>query len=179
MSPEQARGKPRISARTSGPSACVLYEMLTGKTLFGGESVSDTLAAVLTREPDLALSHSPVRPLLRTCLEKDPKRRLRDIGDAWRLVEETPVAPGREWRTGAPRALDGGGRAGPHRRGARFHSIFQKRPRRRRWCASAFRRRRRARSANGWPSRPTGGISRSRAPGPTESGASGSIVRCA
>ena len=72
MSPEQARGKPSTSAPTSGPSASLLYEMLTGKRLFDGETVSDVLAAVLTREPDWARlppSTPPgVQRLLRRCL---------------------------------------------------------------------------------------------------------------
>jgi eukaryotic-like serine/threonine-protein kinase len=65
---------------------CVLYEMLTGKQAFQGESVTDTLAAVIKEEPDWSLlpSATPgrVRVLLQRCLQKDPRQRLRDIGDA-------------------------------------------------------------------------------------------------
>ena len=93
MAPEQAKGKAVDKRADIWAFGVVLYEMLTGEALFGGETVSDTLAAVLTRDPDLERVPAPVRKLLRSCLEKDPKRRLRDIGDAWRLVEEAPVAP--------------------------------------------------------------------------------------
>ena len=68
----------------------VLYEMLTGTQPFAGATVSDTLAAVLKTEPDLAQVPPQAQKLLRRCLEKDPKRRLRDIGDAKILLEETP-----------------------------------------------------------------------------------------
>ena len=70
--------------------------MLTGKRLFEGETVSDTLAQVLTKEPDWEQVPAKVRRLLQTCLEKDPKKRLRDIGDAWELLEEPrATAPSR------------------------------------------------------------------------------------
>jgi serine/threonine protein kinase len=86
MSPEQARGR-LVDRRTDIWSfGCVLYEMLTGRRAFGGETVSDTMAAILSREPDwtalpLELPDS-LRRLLRRCLTKDPRQRLRDIGDA-------------------------------------------------------------------------------------------------
>jgi hypothetical protein len=63
----------------------VLFEMLTGKRLFDGETVSDTLAAVLKTEPDLNEVPAKVRRLLEACLQKDPKQRLQAIGD-WRLL---------------------------------------------------------------------------------------------
>jgi serine/threonine protein kinase len=66
----------------------VFYETLTGKRLFEGETVSDTLAQVLTKEPDWEQVPAKVRRLLKKCLEKDPQRRLRDIGDAKLLLEE-------------------------------------------------------------------------------------------
>jgi serine/threonine protein kinase/tetratricopeptide (TPR) repeat protein len=86
MSPEQARGKP-VDKRTDIWSfGCVLYELLTGRRIFGGETASDILAAILTAEPrwDLLPRDTPprIRELLRRTLEKDPNRRLRDIGDA-------------------------------------------------------------------------------------------------
>jgi eukaryotic-like serine/threonine-protein kinase len=86
MSPEQARGQP-IDKRTDIWSfGCVLYEMLTGRRAFAAATGSDTLVAVLDRDPDwhaIPASTSPgVQHLVRRCLEKDPKRRLRDIGDA-------------------------------------------------------------------------------------------------
>lgn len=86
MSPEQARGKPVDKRADIWAFGVVLYEMLTRRKLFEGETVSDTLAAVLTRDPDLTAlpSSTPpaVRRLLKRCLERDPKKRLRDIGDA-------------------------------------------------------------------------------------------------
>ncbi len=86
MSPEQAGESPWKSAPTSGAFGVVLYEMLTGKRLFAGETVSDTLAAVLRHEIrlDALPPETPavVRNLLVRCLERDPKNRLRDIGEA-------------------------------------------------------------------------------------------------
>ena len=91
MSPEQARGMTVDKRADIWAFGVVLYEMLTGRRLFDGESMTDTLAAVLTKEPEWNRVPAPARPLLRSCLEKDPKRRLRDIGDAWRLLEDAPV----------------------------------------------------------------------------------------
>ncbi len=92
MSPEQARGKPVDKRADIWAFGIVLYEMLTGKRLFEGETVSDTLAAVLKTEPDLTQIPPKVRRLLDACLQKDPKHRLQAIGD-WRLVvEDTPPA---------------------------------------------------------------------------------------
>jgi len=91
MSPEQARGK-RVDRRADVFAfGCLFYEMLTGKQAFSGETVSDTLAAVLRAEPDWALlpkdTPRAVVKLLKRCLEKDPRQRLRDIGEA-RIVLE-------------------------------------------------------------------------------------------
>jgi hypothetical protein len=86
MSPEQARGYPADKRADIWAFGVVLFEMLSGRRLFVGETISDTLASVLKTEPDWHLLPSTVtarlRALLRWCLEKDPKRRLRDIGDA-------------------------------------------------------------------------------------------------
>ena len=86
MSPEQARGKPVDKRTDIWAFGVVLHEMLTGRPLFQGETVSDTLAAILTQEPDfgdLPADVPPrVRALLQRCLRKDPRERLRDIGDA-------------------------------------------------------------------------------------------------
>lgn len=72
----------------------VLYELLTGASLFGGgETVSDSLAAVITKEPDLTAVLPQVRPLVKSGLEKDPRLRLRDIGDVRVLLESSPAAP--------------------------------------------------------------------------------------
>ena len=92
MSPEQARGKD-VDKRTDIWSfGCVLYDMLTARHAFPGDTLSDTLAAILTREPDWSLLPpdlpAPIRRLLRRLLEKDVNRRLRDIGDARFEIEE-------------------------------------------------------------------------------------------
>jgi len=91
MSPEQARGKDVDRRADVWAFGVVLYEMLTGKRLFQGETVADTLAAVLAREPDLNLVPAKVRPLLKMCLEKDPQKRLRHIGDVMALVDASGV----------------------------------------------------------------------------------------
>jgi Tol biopolymer transport system component len=91
MSPEQARGKPVDKRSDIWAFGCVLYEMLTGRRLFEGDTVQESLAAVLKDEPDLSRAPASVQPLLRRCLQKDPRRRLRDIGDAMALLEERPV----------------------------------------------------------------------------------------
>ena len=115
MSPEQARGR-RVDKRTDIWSfGVVLYECLTGRNPFQGETVSDMLAKVLERDPDwdrLPPDTPPqVRALLRKCLQKDPTRRLRDIGDARidvldlitesgrvkAVVDESSTAPGRSY----------------------------------------------------------------------------------
>src|SRR5512139_1971255 len=81
MSPEQARGKPVDKRADIWAFGVVLYEMLTGRQPFAGETVSDVLAAVLTREPDwsaLPADAAFVAGVLERCLERDPRRRLRD-----------------------------------------------------------------------------------------------------
>ena len=92
MSPEQARGKPVDKRADIWAFGVVLYEMIAGRRLFQGESVSDTLAAVLREEPPWDGIPTQVQRLLKSCLTKDPRRRLRDIGDAWRLLEDAPGA---------------------------------------------------------------------------------------
>jgi Tol biopolymer transport system component len=86
MSPEQARGKPVDKRADIWAFGVVLYEMLSGQRLFPGETVTDVIAAVLTREVDWSAlradTPASVRRLLRRCLERDPRQRLRDIGDA-------------------------------------------------------------------------------------------------
>ncbi len=94
MSPEQARAQP-VDRRTDlWAFGCLLYEMLSGKKAFDGPTITDVLAAVVTRDPDWdALppdTPTPVRRLLRRCLEKDLKKRLRDAGDASLLLEDNP-----------------------------------------------------------------------------------------
>ena len=104
MSPEQARGAP-VDRRTDiWAFGCVLYEMLTGRLAFDGNTRSDIVAGILEREPDWATvppeTPGAVRRLLRRCLEKDHRRRIRDIGDVKLELEdiasaETPSDPGR------------------------------------------------------------------------------------
>jgi len=79
---------PAISAPTSGLYGVVLYEMLTGKQAFAEGTVSDTLAAVLRAEPQWDAIPVGMRRLVRRCLEKNPKRRLRDIGEARVVIED-------------------------------------------------------------------------------------------
>jgi Tol biopolymer transport system component len=85
MSPEQARGYSVDKRSDIWAFGCVLYEMLTGRLAFPGDTVSDTIAKILEGEPDWsalpAATPARVRRLLLRCLAKDPKQRLRDIGD--------------------------------------------------------------------------------------------------
>jgi Tol biopolymer transport system component len=92
MSPEQARGK-RVDRRADiWAFGCVLYEMVIAQGAFAGETTSDILACVIRAEPDWSLLPGSIplriRELLHRCLQKDPKQRLRDIGDARIAVEE-------------------------------------------------------------------------------------------
>ena len=100
MSPEQARGQEvdkRADIRAFG---VVLYEMLTGKRAFKGETTSDTLASVLKIDPDWnalpAETPKTIRKLLRRCLEKNPKLRLHDIADARIEIDEGLAEPAGE-----------------------------------------------------------------------------------
>ncbi|MGA9885157.1 MAG: protein kinase [Candidatus Acidiferrales bacterium] len=92
MSPEQAKAKPVDRRADIWAFGCVLYEMLTGKVAFAGETITDTLAAVLTRDPNWSLlpakTPARVRVLLQRCLQKDPKQRLHDSGDARIALDE-------------------------------------------------------------------------------------------
>ncbi len=96
MSPEQARGRPVDRRTDNWAFGCVLYELLTGKQAYAGETISDILAAVLTKEPDWsALPSLPasVTKLLRRCLQKDARRRLQHIGDARLELEDAQAEP--------------------------------------------------------------------------------------
>jgi len=92
MSPEQMQGSQIDKRADIWAFGVMLYEMLTGQTLFAGATVLDTLAAVSTKEPAWDRVPAKVRRLLRRCLERDPKRRLRDIGEFAFVLEETPAA---------------------------------------------------------------------------------------
>ena len=98
MSPEQARGKPVDRRADIWAFGVVLYEMLSGRQAYGGETASDSMAAVITREPDWSALPGNLPPhidaLLRRCLMKDEKRRLRDIGEARVALEENAGAAG-------------------------------------------------------------------------------------
>jgi len=106
MSPEQARGKP-VDRRTDiWAFGCVLYEMLTGKRPFDGETISDSIGKILQTDADLSAlpagTPRAARELIARCLVKDPKKRLRDIGDA-RLALDEAAREGPE--TALPRSM--------------------------------------------------------------------------
>ncbi|MDH3627379.1 MAG: protein kinase [Acidobacteriota bacterium] len=95
MSPEQARGK-KVDRRTDiWAFGVVLFEMLTGERLYHGETVTDVIAAVVTREPEWeklpTSTPASLRRVLKRCLQKDPRKRLRDIGDAALELREPSV----------------------------------------------------------------------------------------
>ncbi len=88
MAPEQARGKTVDKRADIWAFGVVLWEMLTGQQLFEGETITDVLANVVHREPDWNRVPKRTRRLLRSCLERDPRKRLQDIGDARLLLDE-------------------------------------------------------------------------------------------
>jgi hypothetical protein len=90
MSPEQAKGKAVDKRADIWAFGCILYECLAGKRAFEGETITETLAAVLTKDPEWEKAPPKMQPLLRRCLERDPKKRLRDIGEAMAWVEIAP-----------------------------------------------------------------------------------------
>jgi serine/threonine-protein kinase len=92
MAPEQARGKDVDKRADIWAFGVVLYEMVTGRRAFDGEDASTILAAVIKTEPRWDGVPLQVRRLIEKCLQKDPPKRLRDIGDAWDLLRE-PQAP--------------------------------------------------------------------------------------
>jgi Tol biopolymer transport system component/tRNA A-37 threonylcarbamoyl transferase component Bud32 len=104
MSPEQARGQAVDKRADIWAFGVVLYEMVTGTRLFNAATMSDSLVAILTREPDLTVASEKTRRLLQRCLEKDPKKRLRDIGDAMALLETTPLDTAGKAERARPRA---------------------------------------------------------------------------
>ena len=116
MSPEQARGQPVDKRTDIWAFGCVLFEMCAHQPPFAGATISDALAAVIEREPDWELLRAGTPPslvrLLRRCLTKDPKLRLRDIGEARIALEQgtdtADVAPrSTTRRAGGDRCLPG------------------------------------------------------------------------
>jgi serine/threonine protein kinase len=97
MRPEQARGTALDRRSDIWAFGCVLYEMLTARSPFGGATVSDVIAAILGRDPDWTLLPAApppaIRRLLRRCLEKDRRRRLADAADARLEIEEAQAVP--------------------------------------------------------------------------------------
>ncbi|MGH9254243.1 MAG: protein kinase domain-containing protein [Vicinamibacterales bacterium] len=97
MSPEQAKGKPVDKRADIWAFGCVLYEMLTGSRAFRGETVSETLAEVMKSEPRWTAlppeTPTALRNLVRRCLEKDPRQRVRDIGDVRLALKEALEPP--------------------------------------------------------------------------------------
>jgi hypothetical protein len=110
MSPEQARGKP-VDRRTDiWAFGCVLFECLTGKRAFGGDTFTDIVAAIAGQEPDwdaLPPLAPRVEELLRRCLTKDPRARLRDAGEARMQLQLALAAPGRGARSAAMNSAPG------------------------------------------------------------------------
>jgi eukaryotic-like serine/threonine-protein kinase len=92
MAPEQARGKAIDKRADIFSFGVVLHELTTGHRLFGGEDAGEMLAKVIRDEPDLSDAPNSIRRLLVECLKKDPRKRLRDIGDVWKLLDEAPAA---------------------------------------------------------------------------------------
>jgi serine/threonine protein kinase/Tol biopolymer transport system component len=94
MSPEQARGIAADRRSDIWAFGCVLYEMLSGRQAFDGATASDAIAAALTKEPDWSALPAGVpaalRRLLRRCLDKDPRQRLRDIADGREHLQDDP-----------------------------------------------------------------------------------------
>jgi serine/threonine-protein kinase len=102
MSPEQTRGQAVDKRSDIWAFGCVLYEILTARTAFAGDTISDTIAAILGRGPDWqtlpATTPDSIRRLLRRCFEKDPKRRLHDIADARIEIEEVLHQTDASWQ---------------------------------------------------------------------------------
>ena len=98
MAPEQAKGRPADKRADIWALGCVLYEMVTGRRAFSGEDVAETLAHILTKEPDWtalpASTPAPIRRLLRRCLDKDRRRRLADAADARLEMDEALASSG-------------------------------------------------------------------------------------
>ena len=117
MSPEQTKGRAADKRSDLWAFGCVLYEMLTGKRVFEGEDVTDTLAFVITKQPEWnalpTTTPTTIRKLLRRCLEKDRKRRLADAADVRLEIDDALATPATEV------ARDPRANQGAHRRESR------------------------------------------------------------
>jgi Tol biopolymer transport system component len=111
MSPEQARGLPVDKRTDIWTFGCVLYEMLTGRVAFAGDTVSDSIAKILERDPDWSMlparTPSSIRRLLHRCLAKNAQLRLRDVGDVRLEIDAIAEAPGGSEPAAVPRAPAG------------------------------------------------------------------------
>ncbi len=109
MSPEQARGRAVDKRSDVWSFGCLLYECLTARQAFRGETVSDTIAAILKGDADLGVLPAPtparVRDLIARCLCKDPRDRLRDIGEARVILGSVKAGEERVQAVGAAGAL--------------------------------------------------------------------------
>ena len=120
MSPEQARGQPVDKQTDVWAFGCVLYEMLAGRPAFSGSTLTDTLAAILDREPDWTAlpraASDAIHRVLRRCLEKDARLRLHDIADARIEIDDElrgrSRRPSAEVRPATQNTERGGGRRG-------------------------------------------------------------------
>jgi serine/threonine-protein kinase len=92
MSPEQVRGKSVDQRADIWAFGVVLFELLTAKQLFRGDDLAETLASVVKEQPDLRAVPKRIHKVMKACLEKDPKQRLRSIGDLHYLLEAEPAA---------------------------------------------------------------------------------------
>ena len=120
MSPEQARGKPVDKRADIWAFGAVLFEMLTGQRAFKGDDISEVIASVLRDTPDVQTlpdaTPPAVRRLLARCLERDPKLRLRDIGEARVALSEAPPFEAARLATGASLGSVSSRARGPRRR---------------------------------------------------------------
>jgi len=119
MAPEQAKGLPIDKRADIWAFGVVLYEMLVGRSLFAGDTVTDTLAGVLKTEIDFTKlpdsTPAAIRRLLRRCLERNPKNRLHDVADARIVLEELAAGRLEEGRPAAEADAAIAPRAGPAR----------------------------------------------------------------
>jgi Tol biopolymer transport system component/tRNA A-37 threonylcarbamoyl transferase component Bud32 len=92
MAPEQVTGKEVDKRADIWAFGCVFYEMLTGRSAYQADTSQETMASILRNEPDLTRVPAQARRLLKRCLEKDPQKRLRHIGDVMSLLDEPPSA---------------------------------------------------------------------------------------